>query len=149
MAAFGELLKNLREERGLSQRALARAAQINPAIISRMESGDRGPSGPAQVRAIASALDLDGAQTDQLLVSAGYFPLVYLDLGPDDETVLAVARTLLLARSRPNTERRFRRTIEAISRQWAEEIRESLGEEGEGVGDTGQAQPGPAPDTGG
>jgi transcriptional regulator with XRE-family HTH domain len=53
---FAELLKTFREAAGLSQRSLARASEINPAIISRMESGDRGPSGPAQVLAIARLL---------------------------------------------------------------------------------------------
>lgn len=119
MRAFSELLRSYREEAGVSQRALARASGINPAIISRMEGGDRGPSGPDQVLAIVRALGLDPDRSDALLASARFWPEVILRLGPQDETLLAVAR--VLARDDVDQEAlgRFRRVVQLLADQWA------------------------------
>ncbi len=118
MPDFAELLKQFRQASGISQRALARAAGINPAIANRLESGDRGPSGPDQVRAIARALDLDPVRSDQLLGAAGFWPDVFLRVGPGDPTLRRVAR--LLARSDlPDPDRaRFRQIVDLLIDQW-------------------------------
>ena len=116
--AFAARLKELREATGMTQRALARASAINPAIISRMESADRGPSGPEQVLAIARALALSPEQTDALLTRAGFWPEVFFYIGPQDETLLRVAR-VLASRNFPEAARaRFRRVIELLAQQW-------------------------------
>lgn len=47
-----------REERGLSQRALASAAGLSPAMLSEIENGKKTPSLPA-AKALADALGLD------------------------------------------------------------------------------------------
>ncbi len=121
MIEFAELLKEHRKASGLSQRGLARASRINPAIISRMESADRGPSGPEQVLAIAAALGLDEDRSDSLLASAGFWPRAILRLGPQDETLLIVARLLggqhVSARSR----QRFRALVSLLSEEILEE----------------------------
>ena len=127
MATFAALLRTYREASGLSQRALARAAQINPAIISRMESGDRGPSGPAQVRAIAEALALDEQGGDDLLTSAGFWPRVYLDLGPQDPSLLAVARTVAASAANPAYQQRFRRVLDLLCAQWQAQMERPQG----------------------
>lgn len=119
MPDFAELLKTYREAAGFTQRSLARAANINPAIISRMESGDRGPSGPPQVIAIARALGLDQAKTDNLLSRAGFWPEVYLAVGPQDPTLLTVARLLADRRLGKRDRERFRRVIALLADQWA------------------------------
>jgi transcriptional regulator with XRE-family HTH domain len=116
--SFGELLKRYREEAGLSQRELARRTEINPAIISRMESGDRGPSGSEQVLAIVRTLGLDSARADLLLASAGFWPEAIVALGPGDETLLAVARILSDPGVAERARRRFRRVIELLVEQW-------------------------------
>ena len=119
VADFAALLKRYREQAGVSQRALARDSAINPAIISRMESGDRGPSGPDQVFAIARALALSTEQTDSLLTSVGFWPEAYSTLGPQDPTLLAVAR-VLGSRELPEGERaRFRRVLDLLAEQWS------------------------------
>ncbi|MEX1142469.1 MAG: helix-turn-helix transcriptional regulator [Thermoleophilaceae bacterium] len=41
--AFGENLRDARERAGVSQAALARAAQVSPSEISRLEGGQREP----------------------------------------------------------------------------------------------------------
>src|ERR687886_47386 len=117
-AEFAELLRQARLRRGLSQRALARASHINPAIVSRLESGDRGPSGPEQVRALAAALALEPAQADALLASAGFWPQSLLDLGPADPTLLAVAQLLTPPRLTTPERTRFRTIIGLLIDQW-------------------------------
>ncbi len=130
MAAFAELLKSYRAARGMSQRALARAARINPAIANRLESGERGPSGPDQVRALAAALGLDAEQTDRLLGAAGFWPDVYLRVGPGDPTLLQVARLLASPRVTEPDRARFRAVLDLLVAQW--------------TGSTGAAEPRPA-----
>jgi transcriptional regulator with XRE-family HTH domain len=56
--AFGELLKELREERGLSQSQLALEAQLDQSFLSLIERGDRQPS-LASLFAICDALNLE------------------------------------------------------------------------------------------
>lgn len=41
---FGSVLRSLREERGLSLRALAKAADLNPSSVSRLENDEMGAS---------------------------------------------------------------------------------------------------------
>lgn len=71
---FGSLLKRKRTAAGLSQSALAKAARISPSHLNRIEKGDRNPPPADKVLQIASALRLSPAETDQLLVAAGYAP---------------------------------------------------------------------------
>jgi transcriptional regulator with XRE-family HTH domain len=120
MPEFSELLKTYREQAHLSQRSLAQATNINQAIISRFESGDRGPSGPEQVLAIIRALDLDQLRADALLSSAGYWPQVYVTLGPKDPTLLAAAQLLTNDRISPTRKERFRRLVAILLEEYAE-----------------------------
>ncbi len=118
MPSFAELLRSYREKAGISQRALAKSSRINPAIISRMESSDRGPSGSEMVLAIAGALALDEDQTDLLLASAGYWPRTILRLGPQDETLLAVAGLLARGDVGGESRRRFRQVVALLVEEW-------------------------------
>jgi len=118
MATFSDLLKEFRTRAGLSQRALARASGINAAIISRLETGDRQPSGPEQVLAVVRALQLDGADGDLLLASAGYWPRSVLSLGPQDESLLAIAGVLSDPAIDEESKSRFRHTIRLLAEQW-------------------------------
>jgi transcriptional regulator with XRE-family HTH domain len=115
---FPALLRAARLRRGVSQRGLARASGINPAIVSRLESGDRGPSGPEQVLALTGALGLEPAAADALLASAGYWPRSLLDLGPADETLLAVARVLSSPGVSYPARARFRQLVGLLAEQW-------------------------------
>jgi transcriptional regulator with XRE-family HTH domain len=69
---FQQLLTEFRKGSKLSQSDLARRVDLSASYINRLESGDRLPSGPDLVLALARALDLSPAETDRLLISAGY-----------------------------------------------------------------------------
>lgn len=73
-AEFGSLLRRKRTAAGLSQSALAKAAEISPSHLHRMEKGERNPPPADKVLRIADALRLSPAETDRLLVAAGYAP---------------------------------------------------------------------------
>ena len=118
MATFAELLKTFRLRSRLSQRAVARASGINPAIVNRMESGDRQPSGPQQVLAIARALELPSEDADSMLSSAGFWPGVIPALGPRDETLLGVARVLAGPGVDEGARVRFRQALHLLTEQW-------------------------------
>jgi transcriptional regulator with XRE-family HTH domain len=116
--AFPTLLVRYRARSGISQRALARDSGINPAIVSRLESGARGPSGPAQVLALAKALKLQTSDADQLLASAGFWPLALLQLGPADDSLLGVAQVLTDPGLDETTRSRFRQVLGLLVQQW-------------------------------
>lgn len=58
LIAFGQRLKQLREERGLSQEGLADRAELDRTYISLLERGKRNP-GLMNLLRLASALGID------------------------------------------------------------------------------------------
>ena len=58
----------------MAQNALARTSGINVGTINRVERGERLPTCPDQVRAIARALGLGPGDTDRLMVASGFPP---------------------------------------------------------------------------
>jgi transcriptional regulator with XRE-family HTH domain len=71
--AFGGVLKGVREARRVSQSKLAKRAGFDHSYVSRLESGARTPTREA-VEQLATALELEGVQHDELLVAAGFLP---------------------------------------------------------------------------
>lgn len=59
MESFGNAIRRLRQERGMSLRELARRARVDPGHLSRVEAGTR-PASPAVAAALGKALDADG-----------------------------------------------------------------------------------------
>jgi transcriptional regulator with XRE-family HTH domain len=57
-AALGEAVKRLREDRGLSQEAVALAADVHQTWVSRLESGTLNPSW-GMVSRVATALGVE------------------------------------------------------------------------------------------
>jgi transcriptional regulator with XRE-family HTH domain len=57
-AALGEAIKQLREEKGLTQEAVAHAAGVHPTWVSRLEGGTLNPSW-GMVARVAVALDIE------------------------------------------------------------------------------------------
>ena len=66
---FGDYIKNLRNEKALSQRELAEKAGLSNSEISRLESGERKKPSPVTLRAIAPIL---GVTYEDLINEAGY-----------------------------------------------------------------------------
>lgn len=72
-AGFGVALKNLREDRRLSQEKIGRLAGLNRSFVSRLESGDRTPN-LRTVERLADALDITAVERCRLIIAAGFVP---------------------------------------------------------------------------
>lgn len=116
---YASLLRRFRERAGLSQRALARATNLNPAFVHRSEEGTRPPRDAAEVLRVGAALGLGRGDLDQLLEAAGYWPSAFLALGPRDPTLGALVAVLSDARLAEESRRAFRRGVEALARAMA------------------------------
>jgi transcriptional regulator with XRE-family HTH domain len=79
-STFGEVLRSLRETRGLSHRRLAALAHVDPSYLSHLERGRRVPS-PTTAQNLDAALDAGGALA----------ALAPRPLGPDDAEPWATA----------------------------------------------------------
>jgi transcriptional regulator with XRE-family HTH domain len=71
---FGVTLARLRRNANLSITALARAVNLEPAILERLERGDARAPDRQLVLDLAVALGLSDTQTDELLWSANHLP---------------------------------------------------------------------------
>lgn len=60
---FNEILKGLREERGLTQKNIADACKVNPTCICQLETGSRSPTGST----LLSLADFFNCSIDYLL----------------------------------------------------------------------------------
>lgn len=118
MPTFADLLRTYREQRRLPQRTVSQTSGVNQALISRFETGDRLPSGPEQVLAMSDALRLAPEEADALLAAAGYWPRVYVALGPGDPTLLTVAQVLASTHLAGERKDRFRQLIALLAAEW-------------------------------
>jgi transcriptional regulator with XRE-family HTH domain len=115
---FGDGLRQARLAAGLSQNELGRRSGVNVGTINRLEAGERAPTGPEQVDALAAALGLAGPEHDRLLAAAGFMPDAVARLGPADPTLVLVA-SILADDSLPARERAdFRAQIALAARRW-------------------------------
>jgi transcriptional regulator with XRE-family HTH domain len=114
VSGYGETLTRLRAGRGLSQRALARGLGFSHTLVVRSEAGRRPPADSDEVLRVAGLLALSPAETDELLTSAGYWPAVFLGVGPADPTLGRVAGALLRERADPERAERLRRAIDGL-----------------------------------
>jgi transcriptional regulator with XRE-family HTH domain len=71
MSEFGELLKSLRKERKISQRALAEKVGIDFTYISKMENGSIEPPAEDKILKMAEVFSVD---PDKLLLAAKKVP---------------------------------------------------------------------------
>lgn len=85
---FGDLLRDWRRRRRLSQFELALEAEVSARHISFVESGRSVPS-RAMVLRLADALDVPPREQNQLLLAAGLAP-AYAERGVDDPGMAAV-----------------------------------------------------------
>jgi transcriptional regulator with XRE-family HTH domain len=89
---LGRALTRLRNERGLTQKQVARLAEIDNSTLSRLESGERGVSREVLDR-ICTVLELDRHEELNLLTAAGFLNQDAAQILADDE-VAQIARLL-------------------------------------------------------
>lgn len=89
---IGKLVKEKREEKGLSQRKLAELADVSHTEISRIESGERKRPAPYILRRIAPHL---GVEYEKLLKVAGYEELMIERTSPVVEEEPAIYRSVI------------------------------------------------------
>lgn len=70
---FGNVLKELREAKGLSINRLATRCGLTPGYVSRLESGQRHPSYDTVAR-LVNVLEAQGEDRSRLYAAAGYLP---------------------------------------------------------------------------
>jgi transcriptional regulator with XRE-family HTH domain len=114
----GELLRRWREQRGLSQNALARRMGVNPAYVNRLEHGGRGARNRALLERAAAALDLGPAERDALLTAAGHLPRALQQVGPTDPTLQLVADLLADPNVSPADKALFRLHVRLAALPW-------------------------------
>jgi transcriptional regulator with XRE-family HTH domain len=71
VSGFPVLLRQLREDRGMSMVRLARASAVSPGYVSRLEAGKRQPARDV-VERLAAAMRCTVAERDALLLAAGF-----------------------------------------------------------------------------
>jgi transcriptional regulator with XRE-family HTH domain len=108
------MLVRLRKGRGLSQRALARGLGFSHTLVVRSEAGTRAPGDADEILRVAGLLELDADQADELLMSAGYWPAVFIALGPRDPTLRRLAGALLQQRDDGERAGRLRRAVDGL-----------------------------------
>jgi len=88
---FGERVRELRKEQGMSQRELADRAGIDFTYLSKIENGRMEPPSEEVIRRVAGALDTDA---DELIVLADKFPSDLAQQLKTPERVKALRREL-------------------------------------------------------
>ena len=91
-AAFGELLRQWRMARRMSQQQLAIESEVSTRHISYVENGKSAPS-REMVLILASALDLPLRERNSLLSAAGYAP-VYRETNLSDPEMTHIRRAI-------------------------------------------------------
>jgi len=114
----GQLLRQFREQRGLSQNALARRMGVNPAYVNRLEHGGRGAGNRQLIERAAAALELSPAERDALLSAAGHLPQALQTVGPTDPTLRLVADLLADPAISPADKALFRAQVRLAALPW-------------------------------
>ena len=92
MTPFGETVRRIRKERGITQKTMARALGVSPAYLSALESGKRGRPGFDFLQRVAGYLHIIWDEADDLFrVAAISHPRVVVDTSglPPEYTAFA------------------------------------------------------------
>lgn len=100
---FGVAVRRIRKERGLTQKAMAKALGVSPAYLSALENGKRGKPGFDFLQRAAGYLNIIWDEADDFFrVAAISHPRVVVDTSglPPEYTALAnrLAQTIRLLR---------------------------------------------------
>jgi transcriptional regulator with XRE-family HTH domain len=114
MTPFGEKLRQLREERGLSQKDMARALHVSAAYLSALEHGRRSQPGFPFVQRVIGYFNIIWDEAEELQRLAGLSqPRVTVDTAGLDPLATEVANLMA-------------RTIRQLDKTALEGIRETL-----------------------
>jgi transcriptional regulator with XRE-family HTH domain len=92
MTPFGDAVRKIRKERGLTQKAMAKALGVSPAYLSALENGKKGRPGFDFLQRVAGYLNIIWDEADDLFrVAALSHPRVVVDTSslPAEYTALA------------------------------------------------------------
>lgn len=112
MSQFGELLRNLRKQRKVTQRQLAERVGIDFTYISKIESGTMDPPAEDKIIRIAEVLQV---QSEELILVANKVPKSFQRLITENKDIPVF----------------LRKASELSPAQW-KKIKQIIGEEGEG-----------------
>ena len=105
---FGEAVRRIRRERGITQKAMAKALNVSPAYLSALESGKRGKPGFDFLQRVAGYLNIIWDEADELFrIAAISHPRIVVDTSglPADYTALANRLAADIRVLRPETVR--------------------------------------------
>jgi len=105
MTPFGERLRQMRQERGISQKEMAKALSVSPAYLSALEHGHRSPPSGSMIQKIIGYFNViwdDGEELQRLAETS--HPRVVVDTAglPPQATELANLLALNIAKLRVN-----------------------------------------------
>ncbi|MFM2281975.1 MAG: hypothetical protein RLZZ444_4206 [Pseudomonadota bacterium] len=89
---FGEAVRRIRREKGLTQKAMAKALNVSPAYLSALESGRRGQPRFDFLQRVAGYLNIIWDEADELFhLAAISHPRIVLDTSdmPPEHTAFA------------------------------------------------------------
>lgn len=105
MTPFGEKLRQMRQERGISQKEMAKALSVSPAYLSALEHGHRSPPSWSMIQKIIGYFNViwDDAEELQRLAETSH-PRVVVDTAglPPQATELANLLALNITKLRVN-----------------------------------------------
>ena len=108
MTPFGEAVRRIRRERGITQKEMAKALNVSPAYLSALENGKRGQPGFDFLQRVAGYLNIIWDEADDLFrVAAISHPRVVVDTAgmPASYTAFANRLARQIRTLRPETVR--------------------------------------------
>ncbi len=80
MTPFGEVMRDMRKQRGISQKEMAAAIGVSPAYLSALEHGNRGAPSFDFVQRVAGFFGIIWDDVEELIdIAAGSHPRVVID----------------------------------------------------------------------
>ncbi|MGV3548198.1 helix-turn-helix domain-containing protein [Rhizobium sp.] len=113
---FGEAIRKIRRERGISQKDMAKALNVSAAYLSALENGKRGQPGFDFLQRVAGYLNIIWDEADDLFrVAAISHPRVVVDTAgmPASYTAFANALARQIHALRPETIRQLAELLDS------------------------------------
>ena len=115
---FGVAVRKIRKERGLTQKAMAKALGVSPAYLSALENGKKGRPGFDFLQRAAGYLNIIWDEADDLFrVAAISHPRIVVDTSglPADYTALANRLARDIRQLRPETVQQMLHLLETAA----------------------------------